>query len=419
MDKHQGIQGLAPLTAAHRSRALLFLAVSVSAVFAGCSATEEAVEPPPIVLVITPAETDSPAAYRAASASAAEDLALVASPRRAKSGATQAAAVRHAALPGSGGAEARAKALSALLLEASRDRMVRSILVVPAPAGSADAFRELRSRRRDIVLIAAEPSDAKLGIEAAADLVVELDRLYRPYLAVNSAKAAGSKRFVEVAAFGAAGEARSRESAVLRAACAEFGIAYRRATAKLPDTDFGVLGELDRDTALYCADSALAGAVAEAALVTGAAVVDGGPESLAAWRSALAPGLPDDFAKADAAGRLKRIEKAALGFVGPGRIAVWTCGYAAESVLGLADFARLLAAGKARSDDIKALVAALKNRSPGSAWIAAYDVDPETGVKAAGHVLVRQDPYVFGRGYEQSAFATVPPSYLRIGSSAR
>jgi len=329
--------------------------------------------------------------------------------------------VRHAAFPGSGGPEARARGLSALLLEAARDGQVRSIVVIPAPPGTADAFRAIRAQRRDILLVAAEPAEGKLEIEAAADLVVELDRLYRPYLAVQSAKAAGSKRFVEVAAAGAAGaagEARSRESAVLRAACAELKIAYRLATAKLPDTDFGWLGELGRDSALYCADAELAEAVAEAALATGACVVDGGPDSLEAWRAVLASGLPEDFAKADDAGRLKRIEKAAVDLAGKGRLAAWTRGYASESVLGLTEFARALASGSARIGEVKDLVAALKSRSPGSAWIASFDVDPETGVKAANHILLRQDPYVFGRGYEQSAFKSAPPAYLRIGSAS-
>ncbi len=266
--------------------------------------------------------------------------------------------------------------------------------------------------------MAAESADGRLEIEAAADLVVELDRLYRPYLAVKSAKEAGARRFFAVAAAGAAGEARSRERAVLRAACTEFKIAYRLATASLPDTNFGWLGTLDRDCALYCADSALAAAVAEAALATGACVVDGGPDSLEAWREVLAAGLPDDYEKADAAGRLRRVEKAATVMAGRGRLAAWTRGYAAESVLGLAEFARALAAGSARIGEAKDLAAALELHSTGGAWIVGFDVDAETGVKAANHVLLRQDPYVFGRGYEQSAFDTVPPAYLRIGPAA-
>lgn len=402
-----------------RAAALLLLSASVAALLGGCRAKERTADPLPYALVVTPSEAEASAAYRAASASAAEDLARDSSSSSSRSGPPRAAALRHVALPGTGGEEARAKALSALLLEAARDSLVRAILVIPAPRGTAEAFRGLRAKRRDILLVAAEPADGKLAIEAAADLVVELDRLYRPYLAVQSAKAAGSRRFFEVAAAGPAGEARLRESAVIRAACTELGIAYRLATARLPDTDFVSLGDLGRDSALYCADAALAEAVAEAALATGACVVDGGPDSLSAWRKVLAAGLSEDFEKADAEGRLRRIEKAAVGLAGPGRLAAWTRGYAAESAMGLSEFARGLAAGSARIGEVKDLVAALSSRSTGSAWIASYDVDPGTGVKAANHILLRLDPYVFGRGYEQSAFKTVPPAYLRIGPTAR
>jgi len=193
------------------------------------------------------------------------------------------------------------------------------------------------------------------------------------------------------------------------------GIAYRVATAKLPDTDFGFLGDLGPDCALYCAEAVLAESVADAALATGASVFDGGPDSLEAWRAVLAAGLPDDYEKVDAEGRLRRIEKAAVALAGPGRLAAWTRGYAAESVLGLVEFARALAEGSARIGEVKDLVSALSSRSTGSAWIASFDVDPETGVKAANHILLRQDPYIFGRGYEQRAFESVPPAYLRIG----
>jgi hypothetical protein len=388
----------------HVGRTALGCLVGVlSAVFnTGCGGDSADKGPSAIVLIVTPSESDAPRAFTGAASLAAESSALV----------------RHVALPHAPSADKRKAVLEAALLSASKEKLVRAVLVAPAFEGTVAAFRALRSRRRDIALVALEPSEERLAVEAASDLVVELDRLYRPYYAVQSAKKAGAKRFIEAAAASSVPGARSRESAILKAACTEFGLVYRSARAAPDSKGYGWLGELGPDCALYCADSSAVPFIADAALATGAVVVDGGPDSLEAWVSALAAGLPADLKKTDREARLKYIEKAVLGLTGAGRIAVWTTGYGSESVEGLGEFLCTCVRGAAKLDDSKALISTLKSRFPGSAWIASFDADPVTGVKAGNHLLLRQDPYVFGYGYQQSAFFSMPPSYLTIKASA-
>jgi hypothetical protein len=97
-------------------------------------------------------------------------------------------------------------------------------------------------------------------------------------------------------------------------------------------------------------------------------------------------------------------------------LGLWDSGYGEASLRGLGEFAMRVGAGTARKDDLKALLAALDARSGGAAWLADYDVDPDTGVKSANHVLLRQDIYVLGLGYLQSALQSTPSEYLSLGA---
>jgi hypothetical protein len=389
--------------------ASLVAAMCASALLAGCAPPPRVQGPAALVLVITPSLSSRPAAYRAGEALAAA---------RSRGTSAPYAAVRHAVLPDSGSGKSLAAALSAALLDSAKDPLIRAVLVAPAIEGTAEAFRAFRGRRHDVALIAAESAEERLSIESAADLVVDLDRLYRPYFAAAAAKEAGAARLVAATAKGPSSPVGYRETAVLRAACAELGLAFDAVAADPGERVGSPLGALDRGCALYCADAALADAVVGAALSSGAAVVDGGPGSLEAYSRALASRLPDDAGKADAAKRLKLLEKAAVAAAGRGRLAAWVGDYQTGSVEGLGEFARRAALGSARVDDLKALVAALRSASPGIAWLAAYDADPATGVKSANHVLLRQDPYSFGRGYAQTALLSMPARYLAMGSDA-
>lgn len=408
----------------HTALGCLLAGILAAILCVGCGNESGVKDSSSIVLVVTPPETRAPLVFKGAAAVAAEyalpdteSRAVQTSKRQDTSAPKASVVIRHVILPDSPSADKRKAILEAALLSAVKDKLVRALLVAPASEGTVDAFRSVRSRRKDVSLVAFEPSEERLAVEAAADLVVEVDRLYRPYYAVQSAKKAGAKRFVEAASSSPVSGARARESAILKAACTEFGLAYRSAKAAPNTKGYGWLGNIGPDCALYCAEPSVAPFIAEAALATGALVVDGGPDSLEVWANALAAGLPADFKKLGPEARLKYMEKAAVGVMGDGRIAVWTTGYGSESVEGLGEFLYMCVRGAAKLDDSKAFVSAIRARFPGSAWIASFDSDPVTGVKAGNHLLLRQDPYIFGYGYQQSAFFSMPSSYLMIRAS--
>ena len=397
-----------------KPRFFLFVVGLAAALLMGCGGRGGPLRPAACrIAITTPAEAEDPESYRGAEA-------LVA----AYGSAAEGGAVVHAVLS----LGAKPSGVSSFIADLATDSRIAAIVVSPAPEGSAAGFRKARRVSPNLVLIAAQSSDDRLEIEATADLVVELDRLYRPYFAAMEARSMGAASLVEAAFEGAQSSfVRSREEASLRAACGEFGLSFSRAAAPAATAGLGTawLGKLDRRTALYCSEARLAEPVFRAALGSGALVVDAGPSSLGALGAAL--NLPASGERLDGAWptpaeserlgkkELKQVEAAAEAKGATGRISTWTSGYAGPLVEGAGELALRAVSKKNRTLDLAAFTKALEARSPSGAWIAAYDADPGTGVRSANHILVRQDPFVLGKGYMQSALKSIPARYLALG----
>ncbi|MGA2545168.1 MAG: DUF3798 domain-containing protein [Rectinemataceae bacterium] len=386
---------------------------------ASCSKAKGASKAPPRVVVITPSEAVAGPEFRGAEAFV-----------RAHSGKGSKGEASHAVLPDgimssakAGGLEA---AVASFIAGAASDPSVEAVVVDPAFTGSAEGFRRAKAARPELFCLAGDSREDVLSIEASADLVVELDRVYRAYLIPWAARKMGAKALVAAYFGGEEAEPRTaRERAIMSAACADLGLkyaamiapagagaaAYTRTMTRTWLRDYG------RDTVLYGSDGALAGPLVEGAIADGGIVVDAaGRLTRAAYAAALGMDLSE--AKGNARKERALIEGAIAALGGRGRFGLWDADFAEASVEGLAEFALRSAAGEAsgaaRKSDLKDLVAALDARSPGAAWLAAYDVDPDTGVKSANRVLLRQDVYVLGSGYLQSALQTVPAKYLTI-----
>jgi hypothetical protein len=216
-----------------------------------------------------------------------------------------------------------------------------------------------------------------------------------------------------------------RERAIMSAAAAELGLKYRAtiapagvdAAAFVRSGSGSWLRDLGPDAALYCASPALVGAVLAGAIAGGGFVVDAAGESTrAAYAAAL--GLDLSSAKGQAKKELRLIGDAVAALGYRGRFGLWDASYAEASVEGLGEFAMRVCKGVAKKEELKDFLAALDARSAGAAWLADYDVDPDTGVRSANRILIRQDVYVLGKGYLQSALRAVPPKYLALRPDA-
>jgi hypothetical protein len=316
-------------------------------------------------------------------------------------------------------------AVAASIAQAAADPKIKAIVVDPALPGTAEGFRRAKSARPQLLCIAGESREDELELEASADLVVDLDRVYRAYLIPWAAKKMGAKALLAFQArAGEDDDSQNRERAIMAAACADLGLKYVEYAAPAGADPIAYaramtgawLKDLGRDTDLYCSDPRLTPGLIAGALAGGAILADSaGAATRAAYAAAL--GLDLSPAKGDAKRERSLIEASLMLVGGRGRFGLWEADYGCASVEGLGEFASEVALGTATKDDLKALVKALDSRSSDSAWLAAYDTDPDTGVAASNHILLRQDIYVLGSGYLQSALQLVPSKYLRIGAS--
>ena len=386
-----------------------FAAIAASALAAAvaCNAPGAAATARPLVVIVTPSEAVAPDEFRGAEAMV-----------RSYSAQSAKGDIRHAILP-----EPKA-GVASFIADAASDPRVKALVVDPSPAGCAEGIRRAKRAKPGLIAIAGGSREDELAIEASADLVVDLDRASRAYLIPWAAKKMGAKALVAAYSRGAEDDpAQVRERAIMSAACADLGLKYAAVTAPT-GTDPVVyaramtgawLRDYGPDASLYCSDGALVAPLLAGSIAGGGIVVDeAGEATRAAYAAAL--GIDLSPAKGDAA-RERRLLERALGAVGGrGRFGEWDAGYAGASVEGIAEFALRIVTGSARKDDLKAFVAALESRSPGAAWLASFDVDPDTGVRSANRALLRQDVYVFGSGYLQTALQNVPGKYLSLSN---
>ena len=402
--------------------AALLAALALVAGAVSCFDAKSASAPPPRVIVITPSEARASPEYLGA-----EAFVRARAPKGAK------ADVSHVVLPDlamsgdkagglAGSSEVR---VAAFIAAAAADPRVKAVVVDPAVPGSAEGFRRAKAGRSDLFCVAGDSREDCLTIEAAADLVVDIDRVFRAWLIPWAAKKMGAKALVAVYSQGEGSDPRAlRERAIMAAACADLGLryaamappagteaaAYARAMTGAWLRDFG------SDTALYCSDGEFTAPLLSGAISGGGMIVDAaGRATRGAYAAAI--GLDLGPAKGDARKERALVEAAVCALGGRGRFGMWDADFEGAGVAGLAEFALRVVTGAARRDELKDLLSALDARSHPAAWLAAYDVDPDTGVKSGNHVLARQDIYVLGSGYLQSALQAVPAKFLTIGGS--
>jgi hypothetical protein len=367
------------------------------------------------VVAITPSEAAAPGEFRGAEAFVRDFAAK---------GPGEAAV--HAILPDR---PKDGEAVASFIAQAAADPSVKAILVDPAVSGTAEGFRRAKEARAGgaaagaaspgPLCIAGGSSEDPLLIESSADLVVDLDRVYRAYLVPWAAKKMGADSLVAVYAREEGADPTAiRERAIMSAAAADLGLKYAAMTspagvdaAAFVRAGTGAwLRDYGPKAALYCSSPALVEPVIAGAIAGGGMVVDAAGEGTrAAYAAAL--GLDLSGAKGDPRKELRLLEAAVSSLGERGRFGLWDAACAEASVRGLGEFAMRVSMGSARKDELKDLLAALDARARGAAWLADYDIDSDTGVRSANRVLIRQDVYVLGKGYLQSALQAVPSKY--------
>ena len=308
------------------------------------------------------------------------------------------------------------------------DPKLKVIVVNQAIPGTTEAFRRVREKRPDILLLAGEGHEDPGVIASAADLVANGDSIGRGYLIPYMARELGAKTFVHISfPRHMSYETLSRRRAIMEAACRDLGIRFVFETAPDPLSDVGVAGaqqfilehmpawleKYGKDTAFFCTnDSQTEPLLKRIAELGGYFIEADVPSPLMGYPGALGIDLSQE--KGNWPAILKKVEEAVEKAGGKGRMGTWAYSLGYSHSAGLGEFGKRIVEGKAKLDNMKDLIACYNEVSPGATWNAGYYTDAGTGVRNRKYVLLYQDTYILGRGYMESTKVEIPEKYFKI-----
>ena len=314
------------------------------------------------------------------------------------------------------------------LLGLADDPQMKVIVANTAVPGTAEAFRRIREKRPDILLFAGSVQEDPEVITTAADLSLTKDNISRGYTIPLGAKKMGAKTFVHISfPRHMSYELLGRRRAIMEAACNDLGLQFVFETAPDPTSDVGVAGaqqfilekvpawleKYGKDTAFFCTNDAHTEPLLKRIAELGGYFVEAdSPSPLMGYPGALGVDLAGE--KGDWPAILKKVEETVEKAGGAGRMGTWAYSFGYTNSAAMAEFGKRIVEGRARLDSMKDLIACYDDLTPGAKWNASYYTDAGTGVSNKKMVLVRQDTYVFGKGYLGVADVEVPEKYFQI-----
>lgn len=308
------------------------------------------------------------------------------------------------------------------------DPLMKAIVMNQSVPGTAEAFKRVRAKRPDILLLAGEPHEDPLVIQGAADLAINSDFISRGYTIIWAAKQLGAKTFVHISfprhmSYETLGLRRQ----IMEQACKDLGMTFVFETAPDPTSDVGVAGaqqfilekvpawvqKYGKETAFFCTNDAHTEPLLKQLLQYGGYFVEADlPSPLMGYPGALGIDLSAEAGNFPAI--LKKVESAVVAKGGAGRFGTWAFSYGFTVTAGLGEFAKNVIEGKATKNDLNALYAAFSVYTPGAQWNGGNYIDANTGVSAKNHILVYMDTYVFGKGYLPTTKQAVPEKYYNM-----
>ncbi len=310
------------------------------------------------------------------------------------------------------------------------DPKMKAIIVNQAVDGTTEAFRQIKEKRPDILCIAGEAYEDFSDIEPVADLVVSNDFVGRGYLIIRTAHELGCDTFVHISfPRHLSYETVSREVAIMKAACKEFGMKFKMETAPDPTTDVGVpeaqafilenvpkwVKKYGQKSAYFCTNDAHTEPLIKKLLECGGYFIEADlPSPLLGYPGALDIDLTreaGDFEKI-----LAKVEKAVVEKGGAGRFGTWAYSYGYTVSAGLAEHTRNVILGESILTDINDLSKAYGVFSPKAEWNGSYYTDTETGNRSGNVILIYQDTYIMGDPghYMDTPKVSIPSKYFTI-----
>ncbi|HEY9055362.1 MAG TPA: DUF3798 domain-containing protein [Rectinemataceae bacterium] len=308
------------------------------------------------------------------------------------------------------------------------DPLMKAIVINQAIPGTTEAFKRVKAKRPDILLLAGEPHEDPLVIQSAADLALSADFVSRGYTIIWAAKQLGAKTFVHISfARHMSYESLGRRRAIMEEACKDLGIKFAFETAPDPTSDVGVPGaqqfilekvpqwieKYGKETAFFCTNDAHTEPLLKQLFAYGGMFVEADlPSPLMGYPGAL--GLDLSKEAGDFSAILKKVEEAVKAKGGAGKFGTWAFSYGYTLTAGLGEFAKTVVEGKAKKDSLNDVFKALGKFTPGAKWNGAYYKDVGTGVRAKNQVLIYMDTYIFGKGFLPTTKQKVADKYFNI-----
>ena len=318
------------------------------------------------------------------------------------------------------------------LVSLADDPLMKVVVTCNALPGVSEAYKRIRTKRPDIILLAALPAEDPLVIQKAADLAVDADFVSRGYTIPWVAKQLGAKTFVHISfPRHMSYESLGRRRAIMEAACKDLGIKFAFETAPDPTSDVGTSGAQQfilekvpqwlkkygpngEKVAMFCTNDAHTEPLIKqlAASKNGIFVEPDSASPLMGFPGAL--GLDLSAEKGDFPKIMKKIEATLVAKGDSGRLGTWAYSTGFTMVAGLGELGKRVVEGKAKLSNTKDIYAALGKYTPGAKWNGAYYTDMSTGVRSKNELLVYMDTYVFGKGFMNATGQKVPEKYFTV-----
>ncbi|WP_455594661.1 DUF3798 domain-containing protein [Cloacibacillus porcorum] len=313
------------------------------------------------------------------------------------------------------------------------DPKMKVIVVNQAIPGTAEAFRRVKEKRKDILCFAGEAHEDPNVITSVADMAINADFVSRGYLIIDTAKKLGCKTFVHISfPRHMSYETLGRRRAIMEQACKDLGIKFVFETAPDPTSDVGVAGaqqfilektpawvkKYGKDTAFFCTNDAHTEPLLKQLAKYGGYFIEADlPSPLMGYPGAFGIDLTKEAGNWPVI--LKKVEKTVSDAGAKGHMGTWAYSYGYTNSAALSEFGKRIVEGKAKLNSKKDLLACYAEYTPGAKWNGQNYTDLGTGVTKKNMMLIYQDTYILGKGYMKATDVKVPEKYQKIKFSGK
>ena len=314
------------------------------------------------------------------------------------------------------------------------DPLMRAVIVNTAVPGTAEAFRQIKELRPEILCFAGESQESPYLVAAAADLTVVNDFVARGYLMIKSAHKLGCDTFAHISfPRHLSGEKMSRRRAIMIETCEELGMKFVDISAPDPTSDVGVAGaqqyilentpewikQYGTNTAFFCTNDAHTEPLIRQLMRYGGYFIEADtPSPLMGYPGAL--GIDLSAEAGDFQAILRKVESEIVAQGGANRFGTWaySYGYSTTASLGQLAMNAIEAIDRGERFDVTSLrniMRAYNKYTPGCNWNGSYYVDSRTGSNYRNYVLIYQDTYIMGGyGYMGNDSIEIPEKYFYV-----